>query len=119
MKDGSILFSWIRYISPYGFVLESLLIAQMQGQCFYFNPKVELSDTAALVCAEVSGETWLLQLGCTPAGEAYASNSSTASSTMSCNYTGQTILNDFYCILVFRYVFLASILYVVLRCKRH
>eukprot|EP00943_MAST-04B_sp_MAST-4B-sp1_P000183 g183.t1 len=82
VKDGSILFSWIRYISPYGFVLESLLIAQMQGQCFYFNPKVELSDTAALVCAEVSGETWLLQLGCTPAGEAYASNSSTASSTI-------------------------------------
>ena len=113
VKDGLALFSWIRYVSPYGFALESLLIGQMNGQCFYFNPKVALTDTAALVCAEVSGETWLLQLGCTPAGEISSSTNDAV-----CNYTGQTILYDFYALLIFRYIFLASILYFVLRWKR-
>ena len=111
--NGLALFSWIRYVSPYGFALESLLIGQMNGQCFYFNPKVALTDTAALVCAEVSGETWLLQLGCTPAGEISSSTNDAV-----CNYTGQTILYDFYALLIFRYIFLASILYFVLRWKR-
>ena len=115
VQHGSFLISWIRYISPYGFILESLLIGQMQGQCFYFNPKVAISDTSALVCAEVSGETWLMQLGCTPAGQI----GKASVNEINCNYTSATILYDFCFLLILRYVMLEACFYLVLRLKRH
>eukprot|EP00943_MAST-04B_sp_MAST-4B-sp1_P003347 g3347.t1 len=70
LHDASWLFGWLRYVSPFEYVLEGLLIGQMQGQCFLFDPRTAVSsigtDDTAVVCAEIAGETWLLNLGCSP-----------------------------------------------------
>merc|ERR1711871_1025865 len=37
LKDGGWGFNWMRYVSPFGFAFEGMLIGQMEGQCFIFD----------------------------------------------------------------------------------
>ncbi len=112
LHDGSWLFGWLRYVSPFEYVLEGLLIGQMQGQCFLFDPKTAVSsigtDDTAVVCAEIAGETWLLNLGCSPVGE---------NSKNECEFTGNTIANDLIVLVGIR-VLLAVLLYCVMYFKK-
>ena len=85
------MFGWMRYASPFEYALEGLLVSQMQGQCFLFDPQSRAGNIVdqnneAVVCAEISGETWLLNLGCSPVGE--------TSGNRACQYTGDTIRSD-------------------------
>ena len=92
LQSGSWLFGWLRYASPFGYALEGLLVSQMQGQCFLFDPQssvgggVSGKDNPAIVCAEITGEVWLLNLGCSPVGETGKGDT--------CEFTGNTVHND-------------------------
>ena len=51
-------------------------------------------NNEAVVCAEISGETWLLNLGCSPVGE--------TSDNGACQYTGETVRSDIIVLLLIR-----------------
>ena len=111
LQSGSWLFGWLRYVSPFEYALEGLLISQMQGQCFLFDPQNNVgssmsSDNSALVCAEIAGETWLLNLGCSPVGE-------NGHNDYKCEFSGNTISNDLIMLGIFR-LLLVGILYLAM-----
>ena len=119
LQSGGSYSAWLRYVSPFGFAMEGLLIGQMEGQCFFFDPKTSGSSISgggdsgggatALACAEVYGQTWLLNLGCSPAGE---------TSDGTCRFTGDTIVKDIVILCVIR-VFLFFVLHFALYFKRN
>ena len=102
--------NWVRIASPFGYAFEGMIIGQMEGQCFFFDPRNSYApgkEASALACAEVSGQTWLLNIGCSPVGEVAGGG---------CRFDPHTIQRDIFALLGLRAV-LFALLYLALRFK--
>jgi ABC-type multidrug transport system ATPase subunit len=110
LREGGWGVNWVRIASPFGYAFEGMIIGQMEGQCFFFDPRNSYApgkEASALACAEVSGQTWLLNIGCSPVGEVAGGG---------CRFDPHTIQRDIFALLGLRAV-LFALLYLALRFK--